>query len=106
MEYVAYLTYQPDQRWQAVIPDLPDCVVNAETRAEALEQIKLRALSFVQQTEQVRIELSPADSLSGEETANLDLKALGYGAFKDDPTWGELFDEIERQRDEQLAGKV
>jgi hypothetical protein len=28
-----------------------------------------------------------------------------FGAFKNDPTWGPLFDEIEQQRDARLVGE-
>lgn len=106
MEYVAYLTHQPDRKWRAVIPDLPDCVVDAETRAEALEQVRMRALSFVQQTEQVSIEVPASISLQSGEGTQLDLRALGHGVFKDDPMWDELFDEIEAQRDKEWIGSV
>lgn len=108
MEYVAYLTYQPDNSWQAVIPDLPDCIVNADTRVEALEKVKTLALNLVQQTELVRIELpisKPSTSDSGvQKNGQLDLGALGFGAFKEDSSWGDIFDDIERQRDEHSVG--
>lgn len=109
MEYVAYLTYQPDNSWQAVIPDLPDCIVNAETRTEALEKVKVLALNLVQKTEQVRIELPLPDQLAGgsngSKNGQLNLEKLGFGKFKDDQSWGELFEDIERQRDEHRIGQ-
>jgi hypothetical protein len=43
--------------------------------------------------------LEPPEPLSTEK-----LQALGFGAFKDDPTLDSLFDEIERQRDAHTIG--
>ncbi|MDM8525445.1 hypothetical protein QUF80_18920 [Desulfococcaceae bacterium HSG8] len=44
---------------------------------------------------EIKIPEEQAEAANGET----DRRSYGYGAFKDDPGWGELFDEIERNRD-------
>ena len=106
MEYTVFLTQQPNSRWRAVIPDLPDCTVEATTRTEALETIRRRAIAVFNQTEVLRLGLPlPSEAISeavSEQPLETSLRALGYGAFKDDPTLDSLFEEIERQRDARL----
>jgi len=110
MEYTVVLTRQPDTRWRAVVPSLPECEAEAETRAEVLAQIKERLAEVVSHTEVLRIELPIAPVLRHESTDDARRVAVpgtweGFGLFHDDPSWGELFEDIERQRDQRLVGE-
>jgi len=95
MEYTVFLTQQPDRRWRATIPDLPNCVVEAATRSEALVNIQRLAVAVFKRSEVVRLQI-PMD---------VDGQPIGFGAFQDDPTLASLFDEIERQRDSHVVGE-
>ncbi len=98
MEYTVFLTQQANSQWRAVIPDLPDCIVEANTRTEALKNIRQRAVALFNRTEVLRLDLP----ILNEQPPEASLRSLGYGVFKDDPSLDSLFDEIERHRDAHL----
>ncbi len=87
-----------------MIPDLPDCIVETTTRTEALENIRRRAITVFNQTEVLRLDLPIPPEAVDEQPLETSLRALGYGAFKDDPTLDSLLEEIERQRETRLIG--
>lgn len=103
MEYTVILTRQPNISWRATVLGLPDCVVEAPTRAAALEGIRERIIVVASQSEVLRLQVPVAPKAT--ETQPPD-KAQPpwqwFGAFQDDLTWGSLFDKIERQRDAHL----
>jgi len=102
MQYTVLLSKQPDAPWRAVVPALPDCVAEAATREEALARIKEHIAQAHEHFEIVQVEVP---LLNGNQLGQtFEERYPYYGAFKDDPTWGELFDEIERRRDETLVG--
>ena len=106
MEYTVILTRQPGAPWRASVPVLPDCAIEAPTRAKALEEIQKRILLVTNYSEVLRLQVPAAPKMADEQL----LKASQtpwqwFGAFQDDPTWGSLFDEIERQRNGQLLGE-
>jgi predicted RNase H-like HicB family nuclease len=102
MEYTVVITKEPDARWRAVASELPECAVEAPTRDEALARIKERIAEASQHIEVLKIEVP--DSPNGNGAPRDSIKSL-MGLFKDDPTWGEMFDEIERRRDQHWAGE-
>lgn len=57
MEYTVLLTGRPGLSWRATVPWLPDCTVEAPTRAEALEKIKQCISAVVNQIEVLRVQL-------------------------------------------------
>jgi len=64
MKFNVFLTQQPTMRWQAVIPYWPNCVVEAESKAEAIHNIEQLALTLINQSEMIELELpSPAMSM-------------------------------------------
>ncbi len=108
MQYTVLLSKQPDAPWRAVVPALPDCVAEAATREEALVRIKEDIIRVHENFEIVQVEVPIGPLLNGNQQGQpektFEERYPYYSAFKDDPTLGELFDEIERRRDETLAG--
>ena len=98
MEYTVFLTQQSNTHWEATIPELPNCVVAAATRAEALANIQHLAVAVVKRSEVVRLHVPTAPLTEIIQTPP------GFGAFQDDPTLASLFAEIERRRDANLIG--
>ncbi len=107
MKYTTLLTYQPDSLWRAVVPGLPDCTAEAATRAEVLVKIQERIAETVSYTEVVQVEVP----VSLKTTNGVPAEHAGstpwhwFGAFQKDAQWGELFEEVEEQRDAQLMGE-
>ena len=79
----------------ATVPGLPECVVEAPTRSEAITTIRKAISEIISRTEIIQVDVS-AEPKSGGLLH--DTPWEWFGAFKNDPTWGELFDDIERRR--------
>ena len=96
MQYTIVITKQADPLWRAFAPGWPDCVAEGNSREEVLSQIKRKLTDAVNHSEIVQINLP----------LNNELKANGewsdFGIFKDDPTWKNLFAEIEENRNKSL----
>ena len=105
MQYDVIITKKPDAPWRAVVREMPECTVEAATREEALARIKESIAESLQQGywEVVPVEVSLETDNNGDsllpDSKTFAEKWPYFGAFRDDPTWGEMFDEIERQRD-------
>jgi predicted RNase H-like HicB family nuclease len=80
---------------QATVPSLPECVVQAPTRLEAIRTIRKAISDIISRTEIIQIDVNTKPK-SG--TLLQDTPWDWCGAFKNDPTWSELFDDIERRR--------
>lgn len=80
---------------QATVPALPECMVKAPTRSEALATIRQSISEIMSQIEIVQVEVS-TEPKSGSLIHETPWE--WFGAFKNDPAWGELFDDIERRR--------
>lgn len=106
MEYTTLLTHQPDSLWRAVVPGLPDCTAEAPTRAEVLAKIQERIAATVSYIEVVQVEVpaSPKNTNGFPNEQATSIPWHWFGAFQSDAQWGELFEEIEQQRDAQLMG--
>jgi len=106
MEYTVVLTRRPGAPWQAAVPFLPNCTVEAPTRTEVLEKIRERIIVVTSCSEVLRLRVPIAPQATDEQPPEASLIPWQwFGAFRDDPTWGLLFDEIERQRDAHLMGE-
>jgi len=57
MKFNVFLTQQPTMRWQAFIPYWPNCLVEAESRAEAIRNIEQLALTLINQSEVIELDL-------------------------------------------------
>src|SRR5438067_1233296 len=109
-EYAVHLLQHASngtERWQAFVEALPQITAEGETCEAVLQEIgqKLR----LRLANGDRVPTAPASGegeLSSEELEKLEaqVQAQGhkyYGIFADDPGAMEVFDEIERQREEQ-----
>ncbi len=93
MRYTVVLTEESDGNIHALVPGLPQCIAYAASRFEALNAIRKAVSEFVSRSEFVQIDVS------AEPKSQLrDTPWEWFGAFKEDSSWGELFDDIERQR--------
>ena len=91
MEYTVIVTHHQELRWKAVVPALPDCDAEAPTRVEVLSQIHKRVLEIVEQSEVVRVQVPKfTPSIAATQTTPWHL----FGMFRDDSTWGQLFDDL------------
>ena len=113
MKYTTILTHQSGQLWHAVVPALPDCKAEATTRTEVIEKIKSRIHTVLKYTEVLQIEISerPQNGASGTSQTNEEsddaiviTPQAWMGAFQNDPSWGEIFDQIEQEREQQIIG--
>jgi len=80
---------------QATVPALPECMVKAPTRSEAISTIRQAISEIISRIEIIQIEVN-AEPKSGNLLHETPWE--WFGAFENDPTWGELFDDIERRR--------
>ena len=105
MEYTIVIKKEPNAPWTVTAPTFPKCKVEAESKEAALDQVKdyLAQCYF----EELRITLSEEElnerkpqPLSDEELVKRNHP--GFGAFKDDPFFDEVWDDIERSRDELI----
>jgi len=67
MKYTVFLTQQPTRRWQAVMPSWPNCLVEADTKAEAIHNIEQLALTLLRQSEVIQLELPIPPMLEAEQ---------------------------------------
>ena len=106
MEFDVLITQEADATWRAVTAALPNCIVTGATREEAIARITACLAESYRHAEVLRLSIPTNGSTSnGASTASVAPKPEwpGYGIFKDDPMLDELFDEIERRRDEHLV---
>ncbi len=105
MEFDVLITQEADATWRAVSAALPNCAVTGATRAEAIARITACLTESYRNGEVLRLSIP---TLNGATSSPVNVAPQpewpGYGIFKDDPMLDELFDEIERRRDEQLVG--
>lgn len=88
MEYIVFLTGQPGAPWRATVPWLPECMVEAPTRDEALKRIRQRISDVVNHIEVLRVQLPDPSTMIGEELAGISQTPWQwFGAFQDDSTF-------------------
>lgn len=108
MEYTVLITKESDSLWRAAVQGLPECKAEAETQDQVIAAIKACLDELMRHTEVIRVEATaPAmrtQSLNGETGyTTFEQEWPDFGAFRDDPTLDELFDDIERRRDAHLV---
>jgi predicted RNase H-like HicB family nuclease len=97
------------ERWKAFVVTIPAITAEGESREEVLENIRQQLDEAVATSEIVKVSGPYPEAVVYGDGSELDLRlqALGwkhYGIFADDPGALELFDEIERQRDQNTIG--
>ncbi|HKQ78087.1 MAG TPA: hypothetical protein VJ810_30595 [Blastocatellia bacterium] len=109
MEYTVLITKESDSLWRASVQGFPECRAEAETRDRVITAIKACLDELMRHTEVIRVEapaptIQPQDLNGDIEYTTFEQEWPDFGAFRDDPTLDELFDDIERRRDAHLAG--
>ncbi len=98
MQYTVLISETTGGQWQAIVPVLPGCTAEAATREEALALIKEKLIAAASNFEVVQIEVPASVSQNGQPKKSSEEEWPGFGAFKDDPNWGDFFTELDRQR--------
>ncbi len=93
MQYTVFLTRYSDLLWRASVPSIPNCEVEADTREKVISQIKEKVTSFASQTEVIQVEIPIKPQFQNAQLEKF------FGIFKDDPNWAEMFEQIEKDRD-------
>ena len=101
MQYDVIITKKPDAPWHATIPARPGYVAEGPTREDALARLAAQ-FDAGTYTEVTRIEIPDAAPNNGAEPEPSGIMKY-FGAFRDDPYLDELFDDIEKRRDEHLV---
>lgn len=96
-------------RWKAYVLTIPAIVAEGESREEVLEDIQRQIAEAIATSEFVKVPGPYPEQVVYGYGSELDrqLQAKGwkhYGGFADDPGALEMFDEIERQRDQHTIG--
>jgi predicted RNase H-like HicB family nuclease len=92
MQYPVVIQQKDKHLFRALIPFLPDCAGEGPTEEVAMSNLRQVAQQTLAHVKLTTLEI---DEHMSREWPH-------FGIFKDDPTWGEIFDEIERQRDATL----
>ncbi len=101
MKYTAVLTEEQNGEFHAAVPGLPECTVTAGTRDEALDALRETVVEVVSRSEIIELDIATAPKSS--RASNGTPWPL-FGVFRDDPTWADLFEDIERKRDQATIG--
>ncbi len=96
MKHTVLITKENPGHFRAVAANLPHCQVQADTRDQALSEIRDQISRFLSQTEMVQLEIPSTNSPNSSRLEETPWQ--WFGAFQDDPTWAPLFEAIERQR--------
>jgi predicted RNase H-like HicB family nuclease len=108
MEFTIVIAKISDRQWRAVVPALPDCEAEAETRDEVLAKIKNRISQMHIEVLRVEVPDQPVESKEAEMRSNgfkFEEEWPDFGKFKGNPVWSAVFDEIEQERDRIRVGE-
>ncbi len=97
MQYTVFLTQENQGNFHAMVPYLPNCHAYASTRQEALKTIQDTITQVINRSEVIQLDIPDQPKQLLDKTP-----WQWFGAFADDPTWGALFDDIERKRNEPM----
>ena len=98
MRCTVILTEQTSGDFYATALGFTGCSVTAKSRDEALRSIHECISKLMSHSEFVQLDIA-TEPKKGDSQQLTPWEA--YGIFKDDSTWEELFDEIERLRDSE-----
>jgi len=111
-EYAVRLSHRAvngTEIWEAFVEALPEITAEGSTCEAALKEIGQKLQSSLANGESAAPQ-SVEEELTPQELAELEaqVEAMGhkyYGIFADDPGAMEVFDEIERLRDQHTIGR-
>lgn len=88
--------------YNASVPALPGCTVDAETRDDAIRLAREAIALVLSRSEIVRVDVpQPPKALPTRG----EMPGEWFGIAKDDATWAALFDEIEAHREATRGAK-
>jgi predicted RNase H-like HicB family nuclease len=93
MKYTVVLTEKSNGGIQVSVPGLPDCILEAESRDEAI-RLACEAIADVMSKSEIVLVEVPQQSSSPDNTVPWEW----FGSAKDDSSWDALFDDIEQKR--------
>jgi predicted RNase H-like HicB family nuclease len=93
MKYTVVLTEKTDGNIHVTVPGLPECIVEANTRDEALEKTRETIAEIISRSEIFQLDVS---AVPKSRNLHFDTPWGWFGRFKDNPTWGKMFDEIDQ----------
>lgn len=96
MKYTVILTEEANGNFYATVPGLPDCQVEAPTRREVLHTLRERISMIVSRSEILQLDIPTAPKAIDVQRQT---PWEWFGKFHGDQSWGQLFDEIEEQKD-------
>jgi hypothetical protein len=111
-EYAVRLSHRAvngTEIWEAFVEALPEITAEGPTCEAVLEEIGQKLQSSLANGESAAAPRSVEEEMTPQELAELEaqVEAMGhkyYGIFADDPGAMEVFDEIERLRDQHTIG--
>jgi predicted RNase H-like HicB family nuclease len=112
-EYAVRLSHRAvngTEIWEASVEKLPEITAEGSTCEEALKEIGQKLQSSLVDGESAATPRPVKDEMTPQELAELEaqVEAMGhkyYGIFADDPDAMEVFDEIERLRNQHTIGR-
>jgi predicted RNase H-like HicB family nuclease len=96
MKYTVILTEDNKGNYFAKVPSIPDCSAKAKSRNEVINNIRAAIANIINKSEIIQLDV-PATPKSNALQSETPWEF--FGAFKEIPDWGILFEEIENQRD-------
>ncbi|HIE30299.1 TPA: hypothetical protein EYP66_23820 [Candidatus Poribacteria bacterium] len=98
MEYIVLLEKKKGH-YRAVVPALPDCVVEGQTREDTLSRMRQAIVDKLSKVEITKIEVGAVPPCQPVEIEpSMDPWAPFIGMWKDDATWDEFQMEIAKYR--------
>ncbi len=102
VKYTILLTEKPDGGIHVSVPALPDCIVEADTRDNAIRLAREAIAAIMSRSEVVQVDVPQPPKAPPTRD---EMPWEWFGAAKDDATWEPLFDEIERNREVTRGAK-
>lgn len=102
MQYQVFIQSQADHSYVAAVIGMPDCIVEGQTKEEAIAKVKAALEARLAQGEVVTIEVEPPN----EPESHPLLKH--FGRFRDDSTFEDFQEKVaeyRRQLDEDNAAQ-
>lgn len=94
MQYKVILSYNSEGSYEVSAPLIPHWRASVQTRDEGIAKARKAIADFIRRSEVVSVEVS---TVQASDPVN-DVPWEWFGSGQGDPSWDELFDEIEQNR--------
>lgn len=101
MQYTVILSSATDGSISVSVPLMPNWSAKANTRDEAISSARAALSNFIKQSEILAIDVPDSAENEYPTTAPWEW----FGVAQTDPTWDQLFDEIEESRNSTLESE-